>query len=406
MKNDRPRKGTPERYEWVLAKVREAWERAEAAGCERAKFGIASGWVAHRVAPYPANDDFYDLGGWEAVASAALGPAPTPLSAVPQGHAVKGVSTLVGPDGSIKAQWVKTREDVESPEEAIRRLLVDLPTITPVRLDPVPPPAGPTREDLLAVYPMGDPHVGLLAWKHESGESFDLEIAERLMTSAMRDLVLRGPRCARARIENLGDFFHFDNAHARTTKGEHTLDVDGRAAKVLGIGLRIMLAVIDAALERHERVDVDCIPGNHDGHTAIMLAIALASHYRNEPRVSIPLEASTRHYYRHGRVLIGTVHGDRTRVDDLGEIMAAERPADWGQTRHRVWHVGHVHHSTVTELRGCTVETFRTLAARDSWHAGQGYVSGRDMRRIVYHREHGEISREIAGLDYLEALAS
>lgn len=38
------------------------------------------------------------------------------------------------------------------------------------------------------------------------------------------------------------------------------------------------------------------------------------------------------------------------------------------------------------------------LAAADSWHSAQGYVSGRDMHRIVYHREHGEVSREVVNV--------
>lgn len=399
----RPPRGTPERREWVLASIRSAFA---ASACTRATFRRAV-WVTVSEAnsgARPCNNDIFDLGGWDAAVDAALGPVPTPLAAIPVGHRVKGVSTLVGADGEVKQQWVKTRADDVCREAVIAELMATLPDQVRPRDGCVPTPAGVSRSDMLAVYPMGDPHLGLMTWREESGASFDLKIAERLMTDAIRDLVIRGPRTERALLVNLGDFFHADNASNHTSTGQHTLDVDGRMAKVLGIGLRVFVAMIDAALERHECVDVDCVPGNHDTYTSIMLAIALASHYRNEPRVTIPVAAATRHYHRFGRVLIGTVHGDRTKLEALGEIMAAERAEEWGSTTHRHWLVGHVHHSQVKELRGCIVETFRTLAARDSWHAGQGYVAGRDMRRIVYHREHGEVSREVASLDYLEAL--
>ena len=83
--------------------------------------------------------------------------------------------------------------------------------------------------------------------------------------------------------------------------------------------------------------------------------------------------------------------------------MAADVPELWGATKHRMWFVGHVHHQDIKEYRGCTVEYFRTLAARDAWHAGQGYRAGRDMRLIVLHREHGEIERHRADLGMLEA---
>ncbi len=73
--------------------------------------------------------------------------------------------------------------------------------------------------------------------------------------------------------------------------------------------------------------------------------------------------------------------------------MACDRAEDWGQTKHRHWLCGHVHHSSVTEFPGVTVETFRTLAAADAYAAGHGYRAGRDMRAIVFHREHGEVER-------------
>lgn len=345
--------------------------------------------------------------GWGAAkeeAGAGRVAAP-PLEAIPAGHEVKGVSTLVGPDGEVSAQWIKTRLPVETPEALLARLLAEVPARTAVHEHPIPPPAADLTEDMLAVYPMGDPHVGMLAWRPETGASFDLEIAEDLTVRAVRDLVQRGPRASRALLVNLGDFFHADNAHGYTTGGHHSLDLDGRAPKVLAAGFRIIEAAIDALLEHHGQVTVDCRIGNHDGHTALMLSIALAARYRNEPRVDIPQTVSHRAYHQFGRVLIGTTHGDRARGADLGAIMAAERPEAWGQTRHRVWLCGHVHHTTVRELRGVTVETFRTLAARDSWHAAQGYISGRDMTRIVYHREHGEIGREIANVGYLLAQA-
>ncbi len=341
--------------------------------------------------------------GWsQAKAEASQGATPAPpVEVLPPGHKLKGVSTLVGPDGETRIQWIKTTTDPESQEQILAKLLETIPGRIPDRGAPVPPPTETLRSDLLAVYPMGDPHIGMLSWGVETGADFDLQIAEDLMVRAIRDLVSRGPRTHTALLVNLGDFFHYDNDNARTTQGGHTLDVDGRAAKVLVIGLRIMVTMIDALLSHHAAVEVRNKIGNHDGHSALLLAIALKAHYRSEPRVSIPIEPQHRSYFRWYRNLIGMTHGDRARGEDLGEIMAAERPEDWGQTAHRSWLVGHVHHSTVKEYRGCRVETFRTLAARDSWHARQGYQSGRDMHRITLHREHGEIGREVASVGWL-----
>jgi hypothetical protein len=320
------------------------------------------------------------------------------LDPTPAGHRVKGVSSLVGPDGTISAQWIKTVAEPD-PAEVIARAMETLERRVTPREGYIPCPPSPGVDNLMAVYVLGDPHIGMRAWAPETGASYDLEIAERVLVGAVRDLVLRGPRARRAIVLNLGDFLHADTAHGHTTQGQHTLDLDGRALKVLTVAMRIFTAMIDAALEHHEHVTVDCRIGNHDGHTSLMLAIAVAAHYRNEPRIAVPLPVAHRAYHRFGRVLIGTTHGDRAKGDDLPSIMAAERPEDWGGTRHRYWYCGHVHHSTLKEHRGAKVETFRTMAARDGWHAAQGYVSGRDMHRIVLHRQHGEVSREIVSAD-------
>lgn len=327
--------------------------------------------------------------------------APPPLDPIPQGHRVKGVSSLVQPDGTISAQWIKTAADGELKEETLARIMRELPLQVPVREGSVPAPIT-SDMDLVAVYPMGDPHVGMLAWEKEGGANFDLTIAQNLMVGAMSDLVARGPRAHTALIVNLGDFYHFDNAAHHTTKGDHSLDVDGRTAKVLMCGVQIQIAMIDAALQHHANVIYDCRAGNHDSLLGVMLAVAIKAYYAGEPRLSLTVQPANREYHRFGRVLIGTTHGDRAKWDDLPSIMASERPEDWGASHYRYWLTGHVHHERVKEHRGCRVESFRTLAPRDAWHAAQGYLSGRDMHRITYHRRYGEIGREIACVEYLQ----
>lgn len=366
------------------------------------KKGVPPRHVTQRdyAAAHPSLPSFADFTAARAEAEKEYKAAnPVPVDVIPEGHRLRGVSTLVDPKGNIQAQWVKTT-NAETQGEIVARLIRELPsTIKPRKASITNGHA--SEPDTMAVYPLGDPHVGLLAWAKESGADFDLKIAEDLMVGAMRDLVLRGPRAAEALIVNLGDFFHADNGDNHTTHGTHTLDVDGRTPRVLQVGVRIMVSLIDAALEHHKRVTVDNRIGNHDAYTALWLSIALGAYYRNEPRVTIPVSETHRSYYEFGTNLIGCTHGDRAKANDLGAIMAAEKPEAWGRTRHRLWLTGHVHHSAAKEYRGVRVESFRTLAARDSWHAAQGYVAGRDMHRITLHRTRGETGREIVNVDSL-----
>jgi hypothetical protein len=118
--------------------------------------------------------------------------------------------------------------------------------------------------------------------------------------------------------------------------------------------------------------------------------------------VTIDLDPNVFWYYKFGKVLIGATHGDTCKTDKLPAIMACDRSEDWGQTRFRYYYHGHIHHDSVKELPGCMVESFRTLAARDAWHSGAGYRSGRDMRCIVHHKDFGEIERHRCDVAMLE----
>jgi DNA repair exonuclease SbcCD nuclease subunit len=146
-------------------------------------------------------------------------------------------------------------------------------------------------------------------------------------------------------------------------------------------------------LEKHQRVIFRINKGNHDKETSYALALMLSCWFRNEPRVTIDLSPAIMWYHLFGKNLLASTHGDTIKGKDMMAIMAADRPADWGASLFRYCLVGHIHHSDLKEYPGGTVEYFNTLAARDAWHQGQGYRAGRDMRLIVYHREHGEIER-------------
>ena len=195
-----------------------------------------------------------------------------------------------------------------------------------------------------------------------------------------------------ALILNLGDFFHADTL-AQQTKSGHKLDVDTRWPRVLKIGCQLMVDLISLALRKHQKVEVINAIGNHDDHSSIMLSAFLEAWFHAEPRVFVHPTASKFHYVVHGRCLIGVTHGDTVKHQALGELMASDRPEDWGRTAHRYWYTGHIHHTSKTELRGVVVESFRTLAARDAWHTASGYRSGRDMYVIVLDAMHGEVER-------------
>jgi hypothetical protein len=310
---------------------------------------------------------------------------------VPDGFKVKGVSTFYGEDGKPKGQWVKSDADSDAREALLREFAETLAQGVKGVAPAVP---GPDRveDDLMCVIPIGDPHFGLKVWAQEGGGNFDLDIAERLTCSAVDRLTASAPPAKTAILLNLGDQFHADSQSNTTTAGT-TVDVDGRWAKIQQIGLRAMLYCVRRLLERHEKVIVRINRGNHDKHASYALSLMISCYFHNEPRVEVDLSPAAVWYLEFGRVLLGSTHGDTIKGDKLVSLMAVDRPEQWGRTRHRYWFVGHVHHSDIKEYPGGIVEYLRTLAPGDAWHHGQGYRSGRDMRLVVFHREHGEVER-------------
>lgn len=310
---------------------------------------------------------------------------------VPSPFVVKGISTYYNAEGKASGQWVKSQVDADKREQAIRDFIETMASDIK-GLSPIIPAPKLSNDDLLCIYPMGDPHFGMHAWWQDAGEDFDLKIAEDLTCSAIDRLVSSAPASKTALLLNLGDMFHADNQN-NTSQSGHQLDVDGRWAKVQQVGLRAMLHCIKRLLEKHEQVIFRINKGNHDGHSSYALALMISCYFHNEPRVTVDLSPAVMWYYQFGKVLINSTHGDTIKGADILSIMAADMPKAWGETEHRYSYVGHVHHKDVKEYRGGIVEYFRTMAARDAWHAGQGYRAGRDMCLIVQHKEHGEIER-------------
>jgi hypothetical protein len=310
----------------------------------------------------------------------------------PAPFVVKGVSTYYNKDGEQAGQWVKTRLDDSQVEQVIRDFVRSLMDEAKGQSRLVPPPKL-SNADLLTVYPMGDPHFGMYAWKAEAGEDFDTSIAESITTAAVDRLVASAPNSETAIFLPLGDLMHADDAKNKTPQSGNILDVDTRHRKVMMVALKAMKHAVYRLLEKHKRVVVRFVEGNHDPHAAFAIALAMAEHFSNNERVTIDLSPAAFWYFKFGKVLIGATHGDKTRGKDLLGVMASDRPEDWGQTRFRYFYHGHLHERGEREVPGLRVEWFRTLAPLDAWAAGMGYRSGRDMYCIVHHKDFGEVER-------------
>ncbi|GJD31520.1 hypothetical protein PMNALOAF_2779 [Methylobacterium adhaesivum] len=309
---------------------------------------------------------------------------------VPAGHEVGAVSALVDDENRVRLKWLKTRAvgKAESVIDAVRTAFAEYQGAAPL----LPLPAV-SDADLLTVYPLPDLHLGMHAWGREVGESYDLKIAADRAREMSSDLIAQSRPSREAVILGLGDFFHMNDQKNQTPASGHILDVDGRWPKVLKTGIRLAMDMIELAAQKHERVTVRFLPGNHDPDATAALTAALAIFYERNPRITVDDDPSLVFYHRFGRVLLGATHGHTMKPERMAMMLAEDRPVDWGECHHKAVFFGHIHHETAREVGTVRVESFNTIAGKDAYAHGGGYRSGKALNALTYHRHRGEIGR-------------
>lgn len=310
---------------------------------------------------------------------------------IPDPKSITKTATYFGSDGNVIGQWVSEKPAEIAKEKLWREFAAALAADMP-RAEPIAPPKV-TRDELCACYPVGDHHIGMLAWDKETGEDYDLKIAEEALVNATDHLVALAPMCDQALVVFLGDLMHFDSFEAVTPTSRNHLDSDGRFPKLVRTAIRAMRYLIEAAAKRHTKVQVIVEIGNHDLSSSIFLMECLRNIYENDKRITIDTSPMHYHYFDFGKNLVGTHHGHGAKLANLPLIMATDRPVEWGRTSHRYIWTGHVHHDQSKDHSGVKVESFRVLATEDAWAHQKGYRSKRDMKSIILHREHGEVAR-------------
>jgi|SRR5579885_250370 hypothetical protein len=310
---------------------------------------------------------------------------------VPDPKLITKVSTFTDGEGKIIAQWASEKRDEQEREvlwRAFARGLLE-------ELTPIPEITRPVMnsEQWLIGIPIGDLHVGMHAWAQETGADWDLKIAETLIINAIERIMSLAHNCSSCLIASLGDFFHYDSYTAETPQHKHRLDADSRFPKMIRTGMRILRRVLNSAANRFHNVHFIMEPGNHDPVATMIITEALSCLYENIPHVTIDTSPMNVHYFKFGKTLIGTHHGDRIKPEQLPGVMSHDRPKDWGETEFRTWWTGHIHSRKVFDLPGCMVESFQILASRDAFLHQMGYRANRSLQGIVYHKELGEVER-------------
>ena len=314
---------------------------------------------------------------------------------VPDGFAVKGTSTMIDAEGNEKIRWVKTSIDNERlevlMEQAREAFCSELP-----KADVVIHSGNEVNSELMTLYPIFDIHIGMMAHRHESGENYDTNTAEKLMGSYFDHAISVSPASEKAVILVGGDFLHSDGLEAVTPASGHCLDQDSRYAKLVYVAIRSIRGAVGKMLKKHKNVEIQIIEGNHDQSGMIWLRAAMAAFYEDESRVFVDTSPAIMHKTRFGSTLLGYTHGHTMKkAEGRLAAMATDYRKDFGECEFVYCHSGHFHHATVTECTLGIDEVHPALASKDAYAARGGWRSYRQAAAIIYHKNFGEVGRHI-----------
>jgi hypothetical protein len=311
---------------------------------------------------------------------------------IPNGQKLRGVSTLYNADGEATMQWVKTNADLERQHEMLfetaKALAEELPKEKPVTY------TGVSNKDLCACYVISDYHLGMLSWPDETGEDWNLDIAEDMLVKWFMSAIASASDAHTAVLCNLGDFLHWDGLDAVTPTSGHILDADSRFPKIVSAAIRVLRRVINLLLEAHEHVHIVMAEGNHDLSASVWLRALFSEKYADESRVTVDGSHNPYYAYEWGETSLFFHHGHKKRINGISEVFAAMYRDMFGRTKYSYAHVGHLHHKEQKENGLMIIEQHQTLAAKDSHSVRGGYNSQRSASVITYHKKHGEVARQ------------
>lgn len=310
---------------------------------------------------------------------------------VPDGFAVKGVSSYYDRDGNLAGQWVKSQQDPERIRAMIEAVLEGLCDEIPRAKPGKAPKQAP--DGLLNLYLVTDYHLGMLAWGEEAGDDWDTNIAENMLVAWFAQAMAESPDAEVGVFGQLGDFLHWDGWDAVTPASKHLLDADTRFPKLARVAIRAVRRIIDLMLAKHHRVHIVMAEGNHDPTSSVWLRELCAAMYEADPRVTVDVRPDPYYAYEWGKVLLLLHHGHKRKPSNIDSVFVAKFREQFGRTDFAYAHMGHLHHIDQKETNLMVVEQHRTLAAADAYASRGGWLSGRDAQVITYDKRLGERCR-------------
>lgn len=300
-----------------------------------------------------------------------------------------------------EGKWIKydlpNEERLKNLRTAIEALKEE---ITPT--NPTPKPTKILNKNIINQYTITDYHLGLMAWGEESGDDWDLKIAEDTLVRFFEVAMEKSPDAEECIFAQIGDFLHWDGLDAVTPANKHVLDADTRFTKVVRVAIRVLRRITAMLLTKYKKVTLIMAEGNHDPASSVWLREMFSAFYENEQRLVIDTNPDPYYCITFGKVCLFYHHAHKKAIAQLDNVFVSKFKKEFGNSEHVYAHTGHLHHSKIIESNLMTLEQHRTLAAKDSYSSRGGYGSGRDSKVITYHKKFGEVGRQIININMLK----
>lgn len=239
-----------------------------------------------------------------------------------------------------------------------------------------------------------DIHIGKLCSSFETGENYNSQIAVTRIRDGVQGLLSKSQGFAIDKILLIigNDILHVDTPRSTTTGGTPQ-DTDGMWYDNFLIAKKIYIEIIEMLMQIAP-VHIQYDPSNHDYTNGFFLADSILSWFNKCNGVTFNTSISHRKYFKYGKNIIGTSHGDGAKNADLPLLMAQEASEHWHECTHRYFYIHHIHHKVSKDYGSVCVESLRSASGTDSWHHRNGYQwSPKALEGFLHHKDYGQIAR-------------
>jgi len=323
----------------------------------------------------------------------------------PQGMCMTKTTVQYNSAGQVVGEWRRLSPVQRALSLLTEKLCRDIDVFfeAPKTLKPAVP-----NQNLMLEAVISDAHLAMLSWKEETGQNYDIKIGTQAVLSAM-DHLTDGRSAGLGVLVFNGDSMHTDNRSGVTEHSGNVLDTDSRYHYMVEHTEEVIKQSVLRMLRCCDRVMLIVTPGNHDWHTSVCMSRILNAYFSREPRVIERTEAYPRRCTVFGNVMLTHAHGDKIKPKDWQGVISTDFAEEWGRTKHRYLHLGHIHHGramqpfVADEQRGLHVEYLESLCPIDAWHADNGFTgTASGAQGFLYHCEHGLQERYYWNLSQLE----